>query len=208
MKAFHLLQHMSLLCYTVSMKLSSYAKHIGIHDNTAWRMWKRGQLSGYQLPTGTVIVEPPEQQPAVSPPKQHLVAFSARASRSENNEESGDASRMADHWCNAAVAGRSAKSSKNAGAVSTISVPRFSLCWPIKRSAGWWWSTRTGHLVLAPPPFKRCSRGLGWELVVVNTADTVQDDLMSDFVAIITLFAARLYGRRRAKRKTEQVLAV
>ena len=45
------------------------------------------------------------------------------------------------------------------------------------------------------------------ELVVVNTADTAQDDLMGDFVAIITSFCARLYGRRRAKRKTEQVLA-
>ena len=45
------------------------------------------------------------------------------------------------------------------------------------------------------------------ELVVVNTADTTQDDLMGDFVDIITSFCARVYGRRRAKRKTEQVLA-
>jgi putative resolvase len=45
------------------------------------------------------------------------------------------------------------------------------------------------------------------ELVVVNTADTVEDDLMGDFVALITSFAARLYGRRRAKRKTALVLA-
>jgi len=45
------------------------------------------------------------------------------------------------------------------------------------------------------------------ELVVVNTADSEETDLMGDFVAIITSFAARLYGRRRAKRKTEQVLA-
>ncbi len=45
------------------------------------------------------------------------------------------------------------------------------------------------------------------ELVIVNTADTAEDDLMGDFVAIVTSFTARLYGRRRAKRKTEQVLA-
>ena len=45
------------------------------------------------------------------------------------------------------------------------------------------------------------------ELVVVNTADTVEDDLMGDFVAIITSCAARLYGRRRAKRTTARVLA-
>ena len=45
------------------------------------------------------------------------------------------------------------------------------------------------------------------ELVVVNTADTAEDDLMGDFIAIITSFCARLYRRRRAKRKTEQMLA-
>jgi putative resolvase len=45
------------------------------------------------------------------------------------------------------------------------------------------------------------------ELVVVNTADTTQDDLKGDLVAIVTSFCARLYGRQRAKRKTEQVLA-
>lgn len=42
---------------------------------------------------------------------------------------------------------------------------------------------------------------------MVKTADTAEDDLMGDFVAIVTSFCARLYGRRRAKRKTEQVLA-
>ena len=42
---------------------------------------------------------------------------------------------------------------------------------------------------------------------MVNTADTAEDDLMGDLVAIVTSFCARLYGRRRAKRKTEQVLA-
>ncbi len=47
----------------------------------------------------------------------------------------------------------------------------------------------------------------GRELVLVNTADTAADDLMGDFVAIITSLCARLYGRRRAKRKTEQALA-
>ena len=47
----------------------------------------------------------------------------------------------------------------------------------------------------------------GRELVVVNTADTAEDDLMGDFVAIVPSCCTRLSGRRRAKRKTEQVLA-
>jgi len=47
----------------------------------------------------------------------------------------------------------------------------------------------------------------GRELVMVNTADTAEDDLMGDCVAIVTSLCALLYGRRRAKRKTEPVLA-
>jgi len=50
--------------------------------------------------------------------------------------------------------------------------------------------------------------GQNRQLVIVNEADTGEDDLIDDFVAIITSFTARLYGRRRAKRKTEQVFQV
>ncbi|MDB9446926.1 hypothetical protein NWP21_17255 [Anabaenopsis sp. FSS-46] len=39
------------------MKLSDYAKSKGISYQTAWRMWKRGELKATQLPTGRVIVD-------------------------------------------------------------------------------------------------------------------------------------------------------
>lgn len=41
---------------------------------------------------------------------------------------------------------------------------------------------------------------------VVNPVMDEKDDLMSDFVAIITSFCARLYGQRRNKRKTERLI--
>src|SRR5262249_45236755 len=47
----------------------------------------------------------------------------------------------------------------------------------------------------------------GRELVIVNEAENGQEDLMQDFVAIITSFTARLYGRRQASRKKTQLLA-
>ncbi len=47
---------------------------------------------------------------------------------------------------------------------------------------------------------------LGVTLEVVNLADNGRDELMQDLVAIITSFAARLYGQRRAKRKTEKIV--
>jgi predicted site-specific integrase-resolvase len=47
----------------------------------------------------------------------------------------------------------------------------------------------------------------GRELVIVNEAEEEQADLMQDFVAIITSFCARLYGRRQASRKKTQLFA-
>ena len=35
------------------MKLSDYAKSIGVSYKTAWRMWKRGELNATQLTTGS-----------------------------------------------------------------------------------------------------------------------------------------------------------
>jgi len=47
----------------------------------------------------------------------------------------------------------------------------------------------------------------GRALEIINGADNDKDDLMSDFAAIVTSFCARLYGQRRAKRKTEKIIA-
>ena len=105
----HLLQNPSKNCILIDMKLSSYAKQIGIHYNTAWRMWKRGQIDGYQLPTGTVIINPPVEQMGAAPPKQQIVAIYARVSSSENKTNLETQAERLISWCNAASAGRSAK---------------------------------------------------------------------------------------------------
>lgn len=45
------------------------------------------------------------------------------------------------------------------------------------------------------------------EIVVINEAKEDRDDLMGDFVAIITSFCSRLYGLMRNKRRTEKLIA-
>lgn len=45
----------------------------------------------------------------------------------------------------------------------------------------------------------------GKELEVVNSAENGRDELMQDLVSIIYSFSARMYGLRRAKRKTEKI---
>ena len=47
----------------------------------------------------------------------------------------------------------------------------------------------------------------GRTIEIVNEAENDKDDLMEDFITIITSFCARLYGLRRSKRKTEKIVA-
>jgi len=44
------------------------------------------------------------------------------------------------------------------------------------------------------------------EIIVINTVDTDKEDLMQDFVSLVTSFVARLYGLRRTRRKTEKLI--
>jgi predicted site-specific integrase-resolvase len=47
----------------------------------------------------------------------------------------------------------------------------------------------------------------GRRVEVITETDGAREDLIQDFVSIITSFRARLYGQRRAKRKTEKLIA-
>jgi putative resolvase len=46
----------------------------------------------------------------------------------------------------------------------------------------------------------------GIEIEVVNCVQDEKHDLIQDFVSVITSFSARIYGQRRSKRKTEQLI--
>ena len=185
------------------MKLSAYAKQVGISYQTAWRMWQRRELPAHQLPSGTVIVEMPPTLQAVSPQK---VAVYARVSSAENRKDLDSQAERVSAFC-AARGWQVAKVVKECGSGVNDQRPQFLALLA---------DTSFSHIVVEQKD--RCSRfGVayiqtllktqGRELVIVNEAEEGRDDLMQDFVAITTSFCARLYGRRRASRKKTQVLA-
>lgn len=47
----------------------------------------------------------------------------------------------------------------------------------------------------------------GRRIEVINLAENGKEDLIQDFVSIVTSFCARLYGQRRCKGKTERIIA-
>jgi predicted site-specific integrase-resolvase len=44
------------------------------------------------------------------------------------------------------------------------------------------------------------------EIIVINSPENDKEDLIQDFVSIITSFCAKLYGQRRFRRKTEVLI--
>jgi predicted site-specific integrase-resolvase len=46
----------------------------------------------------------------------------------------------------------------------------------------------------------------GITIEVINNVDTDEEDIIQDFVSIITSYCARIYGKRRSKRKTEKII--
>jgi putative resolvase len=188
------------------MKLSRYAKKLGIHYNMAYRLFKRGQIPGYQLPTGTVIIEEPVDQTEKRALLPQFVAVYARVSSTENKKNLDTQVERLITWCNA-QGWSVGKVVKECGSGINDQRPQF-LALLVNRDM---------HRIVVEHKDRASRFGVASiqtllamqdrELVIVNTADTAQDDLMGDFVAIITSFTARLYGRRRAKRKTEQMLA-
>jgi predicted site-specific integrase-resolvase len=47
---------------------------------------------------------------------------------------------------------------------------------------------------------------IGCEIVVLNESNNDKEDLIQDFISVITSFCARIYGQRRTKRKTEALI--
>jgi predicted site-specific integrase-resolvase len=79
------------------MKLGDYARRVGVSYRTAWRWYKSGQLSGYQVETGTIIITEPVSGTVVSVPVQK-VAIYARVSAAENKDNlEGQANRLMDY---------------------------------------------------------------------------------------------------------------
>jgi putative resolvase len=54
--------------------------------------------------------------------------------------------------------------------------------------------------------FETFTKVLNKEIEVVNNIYSPEEDIIQDFVSIITSFCSRIYGKRRSKRKTEQII--
>jgi len=179
------------------MKLSTYAKKLGVTYRTAWNLFNADQIEGaYQLPTGTVIVPESKENK-----KDYTVAY-ARVSSSENKSNLISQSKRVHAFC--AAKGWQIKDSYEECA-SGLNDKRPKLIKLLK-------DKNVTRIVVEHKDrltrfgFNYIKELWDGELVVINEVIEDEKDLMQDFVSLVTCFTARLYGLRRSKRKTEQLI--
>lgn len=182
------------------MKLSVWAKQQGLTYKTAWRMWRDGRLPvpAEQMPTGTVIVHPPE-------PVRGGAALYARVS---SGDQKADLERQL---------GRLAQFASGAGLAVIRSVPEIG--------SGLNGHRPKLLKLLADPEVRmivvehrdRLARfgaeyieaalaASGRSLVVIDPTE-MKDDLVQDMIDVLTSFCSRLYGRRAAQNRARKALA-
>lgn len=181
------------------MKLSQYARKMGVSYRTAWRWYKAGQLDAYQTPTGTVIVRDPQEEKAII----GRVALYARVSSADQKT---DLVRQLERLREYAIAHGYKIAKEVSEIASGLNDHRPKL---LKLLV----DTSIGTIVvehrdrLTRFGFNYIDQLLatqGRKLEVIFPSDT-ENDLVDDFVAVITSMAARIYGRRNSKHRAEQV---
>ena len=178
------------------MKLSEYAKLNSITYMTAYRMYRSGKLPCKTLPTGTVVVL--EEKQAIA---EYVVVYS-RVSSSENKPNLESQADRVTQFCNAK--GWIVKEIiKECESGLNDSRPKLQAILKDKKIT----KVVVEHKDrLTRFGFEYIKTLFHGEIVIINEVTEDEKDLMQDFVSLVTSFCARLYGKRRTKRKTERII--
>jgi len=183
-------------------KISTYAKKNDMSYLTVYNMVKRGELKSEQLPSGSIRIITENS----SKINHNKVILYARASSSENksNLES-QMNRLREYAC--AKGYTIIKEVKEVG--SGLNDKRKQLESIFKNND---WSK-----IIVEHKDRLARFGVNFiEVLLQNQEKSIEvinkvennskEDIMQDFVSIITSFTERLYGLRCSKRKTEQII--
>lgn len=179
-------------------KISEYAKKNKVSIRTIWNWIYNGRVSIRRTETGRVRI-------VIDENKEKTVAVYARVSSSENKDNLERQKERLVSFCNA----KGYKVSKivlEIGSGLNDKRPKLEALL----------SDNAIDIIVVEHKDRLCRFGLnyiqkllalqGREIEIVNPIANDKEDLVQDFVSIITSFCARIYGQRRTKRKTEQLI--
>jgi len=181
------------------MKLSDYARKVGVTYKTAWKWFHAGKISGYQMDTGTIIITEDE-----GPPPEQKVAVYVRVSSSENRDNLDRQAERLVAYCTAkgwqvheVVREVGSGVNDNRKRLLRLLADETLTVIVVEHKDR---LTRFGFTYI-----QTLLETQGRRVEVVNLAENGREDLLDDLVAITYSFCARLYGQRRARRKTERI---
>jgi len=180
------------------IKLSKWAKLNGYTYRGAFNLWQSKSIDGaFQTSTGTILVELPDDNVT----EDYTVVYS-RVSSSENKPNLITQKERVEQFCSAkgwvvnesvveVGSGLNDSRKKLLDILNNKKVTRIVVEHKDRL-------TRFG--------FKYIETLFGGEIIVINEVVEDEDDLIQDFVSLVTSFCARVYGKRRSKRNTEKLI--
>jgi putative resolvase len=184
------------------MKLSDYARQQGVRYETAWRWFRDGKIAGHRVGKHTILIDE-EKTGTCSPPER--VAIYARVSSAENKPNLDSQAERLLAYCSA-KGYQVAKVVKEIGSGVNDARPKLP---------GLLEDVNTTVIVVEHKDrlsrfgvryIETLLRVQGRRLEIVNESENDKEDLLADLTAILYSFCARMYGLRRAKRKTEKIV--
>src|SRR6266567_9180329 len=183
------------------MKLSQYAKQVGVSYKTAYRWYKAGTLDAYQTETGIIIVRDKHDEK----PLTGRIALYARVSSLGQKEDlERQIQRLKDY--------AAAKGYQVSKVVTEIASGLNDQHPKLEKLLA---DTSIGTIVVENRDrltrfgshyIETLLEAQGRHLEMIFPGDT-GDELVDDFVAVITSMAVRIYGRRQSKRHAEKIKA-
>ena len=181
------------------MKLNDYAKRVGVHYRTAYRWYRAGSLDAYQMPTGTIMVKDPPAAATIS----NMVALYARVSSADQKDDlQRQLQRLKDYAAaqgyhvtqivTELASGLNDKRPKFQKLLTDASIGTIVVEHRDR-------ATRFGFAYI-----ESLLQTQGRRIDVIFQTDT-KDDLVDDFISVITSMASRIYGRRNSRRRAEKI---
>ena len=179
-------------------KIKDYAKLHHVQYRTVWNWCKEGKIKYERTNAGSIFIIG-DADIALN------VAIYARVSSSENKDNLERQKERLITYCNA-------KGYKVEKVVTEIGSGLNDQRPKLEKL----FTDSTINLIVVEHKDRLCRFGLNYiekilalnnrKIEIINPQSNDRDDLMQDFVSIITSFTARLYGQRRSKRATEKII--
>ncbi len=181
------------------MRLSQYAKQMGVHYKTAFRWWKAGKLDAYQLDTGTVIVREPVE---VLQPARGIALYARVSTQGQKADLERQVERLKTY-----AASRGYQVTKVVQEIASgmnDSRPKLLKVLMDKQIGMIVIEHRDRLTRFGFAYIEQLLQLQGRHIEVMFPTDT-NHDLVDDFMAVITSMASRIYGRRHSKERADKI---